>query len=93
MIGSDASERKGGRVVIPVLLAAYTFSPFIAGPFLRESAYSIRLIYFCSFFVPAVYFLASAAVCFFRTAWLDAAGAAFFACWSVVVLSIARRAL
>ena len=93
MSGSDASEKKGGRVVIPVLLAAYTFSPLIAGPFLRESAYSIRLIYFCSFFVPVVYFLASAAVCFFRRAWLDAFGSVFFVCWSAVILSMARRAL
>lgn len=79
--------------MIPVLLAAYTFSPLIAGPFLRESAYSIRLIYFCSFLVPAVYFLASTAVCVFRSAWLDAVGSAFFACWSVIILSIVRKAL
>lgn len=93
MSGSNVSEEKSGRVLVPVLLAAYTFSPLGAAPFLRESEYSVRLVYVCSFFVPAVYFLASTAVCLFRRAWLDAAGAAFFACWSVVVLSIARRAL
>lgn len=79
--------------MIPILLAAYTFSPFIAGPFVRESAYSIRLTYFYSFFVPAVYFFAGTVVCVFRSAWLDAVGSAFFACWSVIILSIVRKAL
>jgi hypothetical protein len=93
MSGSNTSEKSSGRVVIPVLLAAYTFSPFIVQPFLRESAYSIRIIYFCSFLIPAVYFLAGTVVCFSRRAWLDAVGSAVFGCWSVAILPVAGRAL